>query len=88
MAEYGSATWKVSLWLCNDQGVYEDLRAFLRDDTSMEEAFYLIVFDQMEDSMGKDIFRDLLGLVDWNEIESDLKGDDWSDEDEEEDDDE
>lgn len=73
MSEYGSATWKISLWLCNDQGVYNYMRSEMSAGESAESAFYELFTDETPDSMAKSMFLDLLGLVDWYEIESDLK---------------
>jgi hypothetical protein len=77
-SEYGSATWKISLWLNNDQGTYEMFRDSFRYGGTAESTFYDYFVDTLPaDSMARDMFVDLLGLVDWDEVESDLKGDDW-----------
>lgn len=92
MSEYGSATWKISLWLCNDQVIYETFRSALRWGASAEDTFHELFVEELPDGlpfgMVKSMFIDLLGLVDWYEVESDLKGDDWDEDDEESDDDE
>jgi hypothetical protein len=76
--EYGSATWKISLWLNNDWGTYKMFRDAFHNGASAEDTFYDYFVDTLPgQSMARDMFVDLLGLVDWDEIESDIKGDDW-----------
>jgi hypothetical protein len=77
MAEYGSPTWKVSFWLNNDQGVYEMFRDTLHNGGSVADEFYDVFVVPIPEGLGKDVFIDLLSDVDWDEVESDLKGDDW-----------
>ncbi len=76
-SEYGSATWKVSLWLNNDQGVYEMFRDTLHNGGSVEDEFFDVFVLPLPEGMAKDMFIDLLDAVYWEEVESDLKGDDW-----------
>lgn len=79
-SEYGDATWKISLWLCNDQGAYESMRDAFRWGVDAETAFHDLFVDYLPEGMARDMFVDLLGLVDWDEIESDVKGDDFNEE--------
>jgi hypothetical protein len=60
-----TATWKISLWIENDEGLYEGAR-MCADGNSLEEWF--IDLCESNNDFATQILLDLLGPVDWDEI--------------------
>jgi hypothetical protein len=60
-----TATWKISLWIENDQGLYNGARE-CADGDSLEEWFLGLC--EPSNGFAMDILLDLLGSVDWNDI--------------------
>jgi len=71
-------TWNVSLWIDNDQGLYERAREIVNNnnwkhncdcwDCMKEFVEEWIEFDEMEASCAKDLLGAALSKVDWKEI--------------------
>ena len=72
MAEYGTATWKISLWLNNDQDLYNEARENLY---RLADWFGETFVDPIDNQLSRLMYQDLLGLVDWDEVASDLRTD-------------
>jgi hypothetical protein len=60
-----NATWKIGLWLENDEAMYDGARE-CADGDNLEEWF--IDLCEMSPAFAMQILLDLLGPVDWNEI--------------------
>lgn len=63
-------TWKVSLWLEGDQGLYEWAREY-EGGSDLENGFIGLL--EVSPDLALTIVKDLLGPVDWDEILEALK---------------
>lgn len=71
MSDYGTATWKVSLWLNNDQDLYESARE-VSEAGDLQDWLLELVNPEGSDSFTLLLLADLLGTVDWYEVYDDL----------------
>lgn len=84
MSDYGSATFKVSLWLNNDQGLYESARE-VSEARDLQDWLLELVNPEGSDSFTFLLLADLLGTVDWDEVYDDLHSGDEPEDDGDED---
>lgn len=79
-----TATYKISLWVMNDEGLYEGARETIASDmregnvwcagTALSDYFETVMDESTVNEFAWTILSDLMGSVDWNEIAESVWG--------------
>jgi hypothetical protein len=79
------ATYKISLWVMNDEGLYEGARETIASDMregnvwdagmALSDYFETVMDESTVNDFAWTILSDLMGSVDWNEIAESVWGD-------------